>query len=46
MEVEKIQKPSVFLVTYRNLSHKSGDLDFCRENLANLGHFFHEKSFE
>jgi len=45
MKIEK-QNPSIFLATYRNLSLKSGDLElFSFENLSNLGHFFHEKSF-
>jgi hypothetical protein len=45
MKIEK-QNPSIFLATYWNLSLKSGDLElFSFENLSNLGHFFHGKSF-
>jgi len=47
MKVEKKLNPSIYLATCWNLSQKSGDLKEKKsQNLANLGHFFHKKSFE
>lgn len=45
MKLKKTQNPSILLGTHCYLILKSGVLDFFfLLNLANLGHFFHEKT--